>query len=155
MTVHYDMPQTLEGFYQESGRAGRDGAPARSVLFYAGGDHDTLEWFVTKAEEECAGTGDPRAARARAALGALEGYCLQEGCRRVALLRHFGEEATPALCARTCDCCRDPAGVAVGIAGAASSRDRSRDRRRLIYAEGGDDDRDGYQYRRDRRNFDY
>ena len=48
LVVHYNLPKTLEGFYQESGRAGRDGKPARSVVFYGLDDRDRMDWILGK-----------------------------------------------------------------------------------------------------------
>ena len=48
LVVHYSLPKTLEGFYQESGRAGRDGKPARSVVFYGLDDRDRMDWILAK-----------------------------------------------------------------------------------------------------------
>lgn len=59
LVVHYNLPKTLEGFYQESGRAGRDGGPARSVLFYGLDDRDRMDWILAKQKK---GKGKKRTA---------------------------------------------------------------------------------------------
>ena len=51
LVVHYSLPKTLEGFYQESGRAGRDGKPARSVVFYGLDDRDRMDWILGKQKK--------------------------------------------------------------------------------------------------------
>ena len=51
LVVHYSLPKTLEGFYQESGRAGRDGKPARSVVFYGLSDRDRMDWILAKQKK--------------------------------------------------------------------------------------------------------
>ena len=51
LVVHYNLPKTLEGFYQESGRAGRDGKPARSVVFYGLDDRDRMDWILGKQQK--------------------------------------------------------------------------------------------------------
>ena len=51
LVVHYSLPKTLEGFYQESGRAGRDGKPARSVVFYGLDDRDRMDWILAKQKK--------------------------------------------------------------------------------------------------------
>ena len=53
LVVHYSLPKTLEGFYQESGRAGRDGKPARSIVFYGLSDRDRMDWILSK--QKCKG----------------------------------------------------------------------------------------------------
>lgn len=60
--MHYSLPKTLEGFYQESGRAGRDGKPACSVVFYGLDDRDRMDWILakqkkSKGKKRKAGTG--------------------------------------------------------------------------------------------------
>ena len=49
--MHYSLPKTLEGFYQESGRAGRDGKPAGSVVFYGLDDRDRMDWILAKQKK--------------------------------------------------------------------------------------------------------
>lgn len=51
LVVHYSLPKTLEGFYQESGRAGRDGKPAQSVVFYGLSDRDRMDWILAKQKK--------------------------------------------------------------------------------------------------------
>ena len=51
LVVHYSLPKTLEGFYQESGRAGRDAKPARSVVFYGLDDRDRMYWILGKQKK--------------------------------------------------------------------------------------------------------
>ena len=51
LVVHYSLPKTLEGFYQESGRAGRDGKPARSLVFYGLSDRDRMDWILAKQKK--------------------------------------------------------------------------------------------------------
>ncbi len=95
--VHGDLPASLEGYYQETGRAGRDGDPARCVLFYGRQDVPRLLGFAEKIEDP-----DAREAARRQVFSMLE-YTRQEGCRRKALLRYFGEQA-PDACG-FCDIC--------------------------------------------------
>jgi len=97
---HHDIPASIEGYYQEIGRAGRDGAPARAVMLYSGGDVGRRSRMINRND------GDDAAARAEMRrLDELVTLCEQTNCRRQALLAHFGQEAIPC---GNCDNCREP-----------------------------------------------
>ena len=98
---HTDLPGTIEAYYQEIGRAGRDGAPAEAHMLYGLADIRMRRQFI---EEEDAGAERKRREHKR--LDALLGYCEAPACRRVALLDYFGERIK--ACGN-CDCCLDPA----------------------------------------------
>ena len=98
--LHMDLPGSLEAYYQEIGRAGRDGEPAEAHMLYGLADMAMRRRFI---EEENA--GDERKRREHKRLDALLGYCEAPTCRRVALLRYFGERAD--ACGN-CDVCLDP-----------------------------------------------
>ena len=97
---HTDLPGSVEAYYQEIGRAGRDGAPAAAQMLYGLADIRMRRQFI---EEE--GAGIERKRREHKRLDALLGYCEAPSCRRAALLKYFGETIEPC---GNCDVCLDP-----------------------------------------------
>ena len=98
---HTDLPGSIEAYYQEIGRAGRDGAPAEAHMLYGLADIRMRRVFI---EDEDAGSDHKRRAHKR--LDALLGYCEAPTCRRASLLDYFGEKTEPC---GNCDVCLDPA----------------------------------------------
>lgn len=95
--IHYDVPKNIEGYYQETGRAGRDGLRSDALLFYSAGDIMKLKKF-TDIEGNTAQT-----AIARKKLQQMQDFCESESCRRQYLMQYFGEPF-PAYCG-SCDYC--------------------------------------------------
>ncbi len=93
--VHYNMPGSVEAYYQEAGRAGRDGAPAECLLLWCDGDIATGRFFIEQESANEALTPEEsevvRAGRRRM-LEAMVGYCYTTDCLRRYLLRYFGED---------------------------------------------------------------
>lgn len=96
--IHYDMPKNLEGYYQETGRAGRDGKPSDCVLFFNYGDKMKHEFFINQMKNQ------DRAAVAQYQLEKMVDFCTSSDCRRKTILAYFGEGYPKDNCG-ACDIC--------------------------------------------------
>ncbi|HET6546148.1 MAG TPA: DNA helicase RecQ [Rhodanobacteraceae bacterium] len=99
--AHLDLPKSLEGYYQETGRAGRDGLPAEAWMSFGLGDLVLLAQFISNSE-----AGEERKRVERGKLDALLGYAETVACRRQRLLAYFGEQMSEPC--GNCDNCLDP-----------------------------------------------
>lgn len=99
--AHLDLPKSMEGYYQETGRAGRDGLPANAWLAYGLGDVVSMRQMIDNGE-----ASEERKRLERQKLDALLGYCESTTCRHQTILRYFGEDH-PGNCG-ACDNCLEP-----------------------------------------------
>ena len=98
--AHLDLPKSLEAYYQETGRAGRDGLPAEAWMLYGSGDTAQLGRFIDESE-----ASDEQKRVERGKLDAIVGYAEAGTCRRRILLGYFGDSCEPC---GNCDICLDP-----------------------------------------------
>lgn len=95
--IHYDLPKNIEGYYQETGRAGRDGKLSDCILFFSYHDREKHEFFIQKSSPA-------RAKIAQEQLDAMVTFCTAHRCRRKMILQYFGEEYSKESC-ESCDYC--------------------------------------------------
>lgn len=100
--IHFDLPKSIENYYQEIGRAGRDSLPAHCLLLYSYGDASKLRYFIDQKEE-------PERSASYQHLEAMTRYAEGGVCRRKPLLSYFGETFTQENCGICDNCSAEPA----------------------------------------------
>ncbi|KAL2642869.1 hypothetical protein R1flu_010456 [Riccia fluitans] len=98
--IHYGCPKSLEAYYQESGRCGRDGLPATSWLYFTRQDFLKADFYAS------ATLSDARRSAVLEAYTAAQRYCSSPDCRRATLLEYFGEKSPRKNCGNCDNCCR-------------------------------------------------
>jgi ATP-dependent DNA helicase RecQ len=127
--IHYDFPRNLEGFYQESGRAGRDGLRAKCIIFFNHGDRAKIEYMIGQKTDE----QEQRIARQQ--LQQMVAYSESSVCRRRVLLGYFGETLQGENCSN-CDNCLSQSTI----------EDRTSDARKFLFTVAKTGQRFGFRH---------
>ncbi|KAI5819414.1 P-loop containing nucleoside triphosphate hydrolase protein [Pyronema omphalodes] len=108
--IHWELPKSFEGYYQEAGRGGRDGNSARCILFYSREARDRTGWLISKEASKSEKTAESQSKVA--SFQALVQYCEDTStCRHRAVSKYFGDTEPP-VCDYACDVCKDRNSVA-------------------------------------------